>query len=184
VKIRALLLLVMLWPSLVMAGGILDSGVRRAGNGYALFVDADIQAPPDQVYRAITDYENLAVINPSIVSSVLLGRSDGIDRVRTRIQVCILVFCKHVIQVQDLRYPDRNTIEATMVPGAGDFQSGQARWTLGATETGTRLHFAETFVPAFWVPPVIGPWLIQHKLVEEVEVTMRHIEQQQDRPPS
>jgi hypothetical protein len=33
-------------------------------------------------------------------------------------------------------------------------------------------------VPDFWVPPLIGTWMIEDKLVEEVELTARHIEQQ------
>jgi Polyketide cyclase / dehydrase and lipid transport len=181
---RALCVLVVLWPALATAGRILDSGVQRSGDGYALFVDADIQAPPDRVHHALTDYENLAAINPSFVSSELLGRHNGTDRVRTVLRVCILVFCKNVVQVQDLHYPDRNTIEASMVPAAGNFRSGVARWSLHLNEGGTRLHFTETFVPAFWVPPVIGPWLIRRKLVEQVEVTMRHIERQPGRPSS
>lgn len=175
--LRALLVL-LLWPSLLAAGEIVASGVERNGNRFVLFVDAHIQAPPQQVYRTITDYENLAAINPSFESSVVLGRSDGVDRVRTRIRVCILVFCKQVVQVQEMRYPDPDTIEATMVPGAGDFHSGTARWSLSEIEGGTRLYFTETFEPSFWVPPVIGPWLIRSKLVEEVEITMQHIEQQ------
>jgi hypothetical protein len=166
-----------LLPVLVQAGSITDSGVQRDGNHYRLFVDAVIHAPPAQVYRTITDYEHLAAINPSFVSSVVLGRHDGADRVRTRVRICILVFCKHVIQVQDMRYPDGNSIEATMVPGAGDFISGAARWDVSAIPGGTRLQFRESFEPAFWVPPVIGSWLIRRKLVEEVEVTTRHIEQ-------
>jgi hypothetical protein len=168
----------MLWPSLLVAGEIVGSGVQREGNRYVLYVEARIEAPPELVYRTITDYENLAVINPSFVSSTVLGSHDGVDRVRTKVRVCILVFCKRVVQVQDMRYPDRHTIEATMVPDAGDFHSGVARWSLSEIEEGTRLYFSETFEPAFWVPPVIGPWLIRSKLVEEVEVTMHHIEQQ------
>jgi hypothetical protein len=45
------------------------------------------------------------------------------------------------------------------------------------------LQFTDTFEPDFWVPPVIGPWLIQRKLVRELTETMAYIEQQNvDRP--
>ena len=43
----------------------------------------------------------------------------------------------------------------------------------------TELQFTETFEPDFWVPPVIGPWLIQRKLVSEVAETVMYIEAQQ-----
>jgi hypothetical protein len=83
-----------------------------------------------------------------------------------------------VVQVQDVRMPDAHTIEASMVKGEGDFRSGEARWVLQEHEGATRLHFSHVFEPDFWVPPLIGPWMIEDKLVEEIEVTGRHIEQQ------
>jgi hypothetical protein len=32
-------------------------------------------------------------------------------------------------------------------------------------------------VPAFWIPPVIGPWLIKKKMMEEGRVTIERIEE-------
>lgn len=173
---RLVLLLVLLWSSVAAGGSILASGVQHEDDRYQLFVTAHIEAPPQQVWRSITDYTRLAVINPAFESSAVLRQDADSARVRTRIRVCILVFCKSVVQVQDLSYPRPLDIKATMVPGAGDFRAGVAHWSLLPSGSGTRLQFHEWFVPDFWVPPVIGPWLIRHKLVQEVEVTMAHIE--------
>ncbi len=168
--------LVLLWPSVAAAGTIVASGVQHAGDRYTLFVTAHIEAPPRTVWRTITDYPRLAAINPAFETSEVLRQDAKSARVRTRIRVCILVFCKSVVQVQDLHYPQPLDIEATMVPGAGDFRAGMATWALSPAGSGTRLQFREWFVPDFWVPPLIGPWLIRRKLVQEVEVTMAHIE--------
>jgi hypothetical protein len=155
--------------------------VTHAGGRYELEIRARIDAPREVVRRAITDYANLAAINPDIEVSELLGTTEaGVSTVRTVIQVCILVFCKQVEQLQRVTQPDAQTIEAEVIPEGSDFRSGFARWRLASpTEMTTELQFTETFEPDFWVPPVIGPWLIQRKLVREVAETVMHIEAQQ-----
>jgi len=173
-------------PAGAAAGDILESSVTHADGRYDLAIRARIDAPSDAVYRAITDYSNLAAINPDIeVSELLETNAAGVYSVRTVINVCILVFCKQVEQLQHVTHMDADTIEAVIVPEGSDFRSGFARWQLSSpTAATTELQFAETFEPDFWVPPVIGPWLIQRKLVREVTETAAYIEARQgaDRP--
>jgi hypothetical protein len=175
---RNLLLVLLLSPPLASAADITASGITQENNTYTLHVDAHIDAPLSMVRATITDFASLATINPSIEESRVLIQTPERQRVRTVVNVCILIFCKRVVQVQDVSILGDETIEATMVPGAGDFRSGLARWTLQAAAGGTRLHFFVVMEPDFWVPPLIGPWMIEDKLVEEVEVTARYIEQQ------
>ena len=167
----------LLFPCVLLAGEILDSSVTHDGTVYRLSISARVDAPLAVVYRSITDFSNLAAINPSIEESQVIA-SQGADRQRVRsvIRVCILVFCKRVEQVQDVTLVDQRTVVATMVPGAGDFRAGSARWELTAADTGTGLHFTEVFEPDFWVPPLIGPWLIEKQLVREVAETVMYIE--------
>jgi len=165
------------FPCLLLAGEILTSSVTHEGAVYRLSINARVDAPLAIVYQSITDFTNLSAINPSIEESQVL-QSRGADqrRVRSVIRVCILVFCKRVEQVQDVTLLDGRTVVAMMVPGAGDFRAGLARWELTTVGTATDLHFTEVFEPDFWVPPVIGPWLIEKKLVREVAETTIYIE--------
>ena len=166
----------LLLPCLTQAGTIQDSSVSREGDSYSLSVTALIEAPPAQVYRSITDFSNLPAINPSIEESAVLESQGHRHRVHSVIRVCILVFCKRVEQVQDVTLVDSRTIVAVMVPGAGDFRTGEARWKLTTDGVATELLFTETFEPDFWVPPVIGTWLIERELVREVAETALYIE--------
>jgi hypothetical protein len=179
--VPGLLAVLLLMPACAAAGEILEARVTHTDGRYDLAIRARIDAPSDAVYRAITDYSNLAAINPDIEVSELLGTTlAGVSRVRTVINVCILVFCKRVEQLQHVTYPDAGTIEAVIVPEGSDFRSGFARWRLSSPATATtEMQFVETFEPDFWVPPVIGPWLIQRKLVREVAETTAYIEAQQ-----
>jgi hypothetical protein len=179
--VPGLLAALLLMPASVAAGDVLEASVTHNDGRYDLAIRARIDAPSDMVYGAITDFSNLAAINPDIeVSELLEANPDGVSTVRTVIRVCILVFCKQVEQLQHVTHPDADTIEAVIIPEGSDFRSGFARWQLSSpTAATTELQFVETFEPDFWVPPVIGPWLIQRKLVREVTETTAHIEAQQ-----
>lgn len=168
----------LLLPAPSLAGTILASSVSHEGPRYNLSVTARIDAPFDTVYQSITDFDHLAAINPAIEESQLLAtpRPDT-WRVRSVIRVCILVFCKRVVQVQDVTVlAGGHDIEAVILPESSDFRSGIARWQLTASDASTELLFTNSFEPDFWVPPVIGPWLIKRKLVWEVAETAMYIE--------
>ena len=172
-------LIVVLWlmPATSLAGDILASSVVHEGDSYSLSVTARIDAPIDHVYQSITDFDNLAAINPAIEESQLLAvPSEDSRLVRSVIKVCILMFCKHVKQVQDVTMKEAYTIEAVVLPERSDFRSGFARWQLTTRGTSTDLLFTNTFEPDFWVPPVIGPWLIKRKFTREVAETAMNIE--------
>jgi len=176
-RLRGLCVSLLLFPYALSAGEILDSKVTHDGVVYRLSITARVDAPLAVVYQSLTDFTNLSAINPAIEESQVLASEDPRrQRVRSVIRVCILVFCKRVEQVQDVNLIDSRTLEATMVPGAGDFHGGLARWEFTPDGDGTVLHFTEVFEPDFWVPPVIGPWLIEKKLVNEVAETAMYIE--------
>ena len=177
------LIAVLLLPSAALAGEILASSVNHEGTVYSLSVTARIDAPLDTVYRSITDFDNLAAINPAIEESQLLA-TPALDmrRVRSVIRVCILMFCKRVEQVQDVTLMEGYAIKAVIVPQGGDFRSGVAHWQLTASGAATEMLFTNTFEPDFWVPPVIGPWLIKRKLTREVAETAMYIEVREHEP--
>jgi hypothetical protein len=168
---------VLLAPLHAVAGKILDSSVTRNDRFYQTSIDVRFDAPLAVVYRTITDYDNLAAINPSIEESRVL-RVIGPQRYRVHsvIKICILVFCKRVNQVQDVVQKGTGSIEAVTFPADSDFRSGIARWKFSAAGLATNLHFTQEFEPDFWVPPVIGTWLIQRALRREVNETMMNVE--------
>lgn len=180
---RLLAALLLLLPPAAHAGEILDSSVNHEGFIYNLSVKARIDAPLDTVYRSITDFDNLAAINPAIEESQLLATPTAdTRRVRSVIRVCILMFCKRVEQLQEVTLLDDYAIEAVVLPQGGDFRSGVAHWQLTASGAATEMLFTNTFEPDFWVPPVIGPWLIKRKLVREVAETAMYLEAGADGP--
>jgi hypothetical protein len=179
--LRCLIAALLLMPATLPAGEILASSVIHKEGRYTMSVTVRIDAPIDRVYRSITDFDNLSAINPAIVESRLLAKpTANTRRVYSVIRVCILLYCKRVEQVQDVTLLNGYLIEAVLVPRYSDFRSGFARWQLTDDGPSTELLFSNCFEPDFWVPPLIGPWLIERKLVREVTEMAMYIEAQPD----
>ena len=129
-------------------------------------------------FRAATDYERLAEFNPAVRQSTRLGsRTSPEGRLRSGVRLCVAFFCKTVRQV--MHYAERApaALDMQVVPGEGDFKSGEIAWRFDALDaTHTRLLFKARIEPDFWVPPVIGDFLIARKLRQQAEITGRSIE--------
>lgn len=140
--------------------------VRRDQDRYRVTVDAHIDASPDQVLALIRDFDHLTRLHTSVVESTTLSRQDNQARVFVRMQGCILFFCRIVTQMLDFRSdPGGRHMVATMDPTESDFQYGRMRWELqAAARRTTRLRYQADLVPDFWVPPLIGPWVIKRRL--------------------
>ena len=164
-------------PLLGQAGGVLDASVSHDEDVYTLSVEARIEAPVEVVYRLITDYDHLHDINPAIQESrVLRTYSPAKHRIRTVTRVCVLFYCRDVAQTQDMVQSHGFVIVADILPQDSDFQRGQGRWRLTAEGNATLLRFHAEIVPAFFMPPLIGPWLIRREMVNQMTEIVRLIE--------
>ncbi len=167
----------MLFAGAARAAGVVDLRVERHGDRYRLAMRMNLEMPARELRAIITDYAHLARLNPAIVESKVLARKDGVTRVRTVVRGCIAFFCFDVHQVQDVRARADGEIVAVTVPALSDFRYGLARWRIvprGAHAC--RLDLEAVIVPSFWVPPIIGPWLIRHKMRDEALRTAATLE--------
>lgn len=174
---RGALLGFLLIPFVAGAGEIIKSSVVVVSDVYSVDVLVRIEAPLDVVYNAITDYDHLTEINPSIVESYIV-ETQGVDRYRvyTRIKLCVLFFCKQIRQVQDMVEYGNALVKATLLPELSDFESGSASWGLVVADDATFMQFSAAVDPSFWVPPLIGTWLFEREMVRQVLETARYME--------
>jgi len=177
--VRAVLSVLLLIPLLAAAGEVVESSVVLDADVYSIDVLVRIEAPLEVVHRAITDYGRLTEINPSIVESLVLEEL-GKDRYRvyTRIELCVMFFCKQFIQVQDVVEQGKTLVKATILPERSDFESGSASWDLVVADGVTYMEFSAKVDPEFWVPPLIGTWLVEREMIRQVLATASYIEKQ------
>ncbi len=103
-------------------------------------------------------------------------------RLFVTVHACVLIFCKTMRQEQLVtvtRKAHGGLISAQLVPHGGDFRGGQASWRVHPCTTVNAPSCLEVRIelqPAFWVPPLIGPWILQRKLYTEARRSSRGIE--------
>lgn len=155
--------------------------VDHQGDRYRVSMRVTLDAPSPAAYAVFADPTRLRQVNPAIREvEVMEERGPNLRRIRTRVRACVALFCRQLGQVQDMRYQptgDGGRIEAQVLPGLSDFRHGQATWVFRGCEVDrTCLSFEAELEPAFWIPPLLGPWLIERKLREEAIETSRGLE--------
>ena len=179
------ILLTALAPGVAAAAQVHSLTVTHHGNGFSIVFDGVVEAPPPRVYALLADYARLGRLNPVITAMHVEAAPNGRgERVRSVIRSCVLLFCKEIVQVEDVTEPDANTIVAHIVPGAGDFESGWCFWRVSGEGPHTRLHYEATRVARFWIPPLIGPWAIRRTMREQFEsgiATLERLAKEADR---
>ncbi|WP_348673639.1 SRPBCC family protein [uncultured Abyssibacter sp.] len=140
-----------------------------------------LDATAADAYAVLTDFANLTEINPAVQRASVRSQEGPTEAVlETEVQVCVLWFCKQLQQVQDMQWqPLENgggTLMADVRPDESNLRYGHAQWRIWTCESRSCLSFVAEIEPDFWVPPLIGPWVIKRKLEQEALQTSEGIE--------
>ncbi len=136
--------------------------LSRDKDRYKVQIHTVVAAPLDRVRGVLTDYAHLERLHKSIQESKVLPTADGHPRVRLKTSTCVLFFCVDLKQTLDYHALPNGTLVATVDPAVSDFRYGRMTWTLTAHgPERTSLTYEAEVEPAFWVPPLIGPWVLR-----------------------
>jgi len=143
--------------------------VSRDGDGYQVKALIYLAAPPQAVFAVLTDYEHFTRISGSIVESRRVQQLDAADAlVYTDTRFCALFFCRHVKEMQKVTQNPPGDISSVVLPERSDnVKSGSAALHLQAEGQGTLLDWSIRLEPGFWVPPLLGPLLVERSLKSE-----------------
>jgi len=161
----------------VAAMDILSLETDRIGQRYTVKAVMRIDGDVERVFALLTDYPNWPQLNPAIITSEVVSRSGARVRVRSLTRPCALMFCIDIKQVQQIEISAAKTITAQTLPEFGNLRAGFVRWRLSPDRTSTILRLDAEFIPDFWIPPFVGPWLIDRSLRNEILVSAKRLEQ-------
>lgn len=169
------LVIAALIPLAAHPGELRHAGLLHRGGVYIVHVDADLDADSDKVDAILTDYERLERISTVLDEATLTSTKPL--RLLLRAHTCILFYCFHVKAVGDVVEHGPALITATIIPGESDFRHGALTCQVQGRRTGaSRVHLSGTVEPTFWIPPLIGPYILQRKLVREAGAVIERIE--------
>lgn len=137
----------------------------KDGEHYRVESDIYLEAPPEGVYRVLTDYEGF----PRLSSIFMEGRTlepvtGGRGLVFLHMKGCVLFFCRDVNLVERLEVVPETRIEVVVDPEKSDLDYGWATWEIAAEGGGSLVRYEMEMKPRFWIPPVIGPLIIKAAL--------------------
>lgn len=165
-------------PAQAASIGQLD--ITRVDARYRMQLTATLAAPARASYAVFQDFSNLPKINNAIEAVELLeAPTVDVRRLKTKVRVCVWLFCVRLNQVQDIRESvtdEVSSMDAIVLPALSNLRYGHARWQMRRCGDGTCLRFDAELEPDFWIPPGIGPWAIKRAMRREAVTTAAGIE--------
>ena len=148
----------------------------RSHETYRVSVEVVVDASPARVQRWLADYEGLHRLNSGILESDVLERQgdrEALVRIVTR--ACFAFFCTTTTQVQE--FVERHgRLHATILPERSDYKSGSVQWRFMPEGDRTRVHLDVELEPDFWIPPLLGIYLIKKGVRNQALETLQSIE--------
>jgi hypothetical protein len=175
----AIIVLTTTWLSAAAAATLRNVDVSRDHGRYHLVADTHLDAPPAAVYRVLLDFDHDRYSQISEIykeSSYLPPDSDGTPLVYTRVEGCLLMFCRSMRRVERLEVVTPRFIRSKAVPDRSDFKFAMSEWTLEPEAGGTKVTYTMDMEPDFWLPPFVGPWFLKRTLLRGAPVAIDRIE--------
>ena len=79
----------------------------------------------------------------------------------------MLFYCKSVERTGSVEHEPLRYIKATVDPEQSDFHLSNETWEFSPEGEGTLIKYQLEMRPKFWVPPVIGPYVLKKKMADD-----------------
>lgn len=141
--------------------------VTRKRGRYELYAKTFLAATPQEIYDVLLEYDDNAFQRISSVykeSRYMDPAEDGTPIIYTRMEGCMLFYCKSMRRVERLEAVEPASIRTYTLPERSDFSYSRSEWLFEPARDGTYMTYILIMEPDFWVPPIIGPWLVKRVL--------------------
>lgn len=165
-----------LYCTVLKAGEVLELALSKSQGVYQLELEMVLDATSEDVRRVLTDYVHIYRINPSISeSSIMTSPDSSTVRVRTLVNNCVLFICREIRRVEDVREFGDGTIYSVVVPQFSNV-AGSAVWQIRPLGARTEIRYTLVMKLGFYVPPLIGSYIVKQKLEKETLISLNNIE--------
>lgn len=162
---------------IVSSASLMKSSIEYKDKKFLYSFEAQINARHDRVLDKLYNFGQWDRLNDNISKSKVLETlpDNKIKRLLTLTQ-CIFTFCFNLKFVEIVTL-SKDRLEMNIVAGEGNFSAGRAIWETaseGAYKTLIRVN--ATLIPDFWIPPVIGPLVLEKVFLKQIKKTIETIE--------
>src|SRR5262245_36317182 len=166
-----------LWVSFPISAA--EVVVQAARNGDLLLIDAtaDFQGTVAQAWNVLTDYERLQEFIPNLRSSRVIERTKGTVMVEQKGEARLLIFSYPIeVRLAINEFPPGKVVSRAV---AGNFREMSSVYTLEGKQGRVRLHYSGRMTPDFFVPPLVGTWILRRHVYETFGALVDEIVRQQ-----
>ena len=161
----ALALVLLMCSSLAQPAELRDILIERNDDYYRLNSKAWFDASPESLYDVLSNYDLFIKFTSAIAESRNVEPDEkGRPQFFSRMEGCVLVWCKSFVRNGYLVLSPVKEIIAITNPKTSDFKLSRESWKLIPENGGTLLVYEFHMIPDFWVPPVLGPFYIKRAL--------------------
>ena len=152
----------------LQAAELIDIKVERDGDRYILESNIRFTVDQQSLYAVIIDYDRFEEMSSIFIDTYNLEPGpDGKPRFYTLMEGCVVIFCKQFERYGYLETTPYDEVIAKIDPDTSDFRYSWERWQFTPEPEGTVLmRYQFEMEPGFWVPPIIGPYMIRRTLRE------------------
>lgn len=171
--------LALLWilPVASQGADLRDIEVDFDGDAYTVHSAVWFAAGQQAVFEVFSDWGLSTEFSSAIVESRNLDPEEyGTHGYYVRNRGCILFFCRSVVRVGAVERQPFDLLTAVADPEESDFAVSDERWTFEPENGGTLVRYHLRLKPDFWVPPLIGPYIIKRKLRDDGGEALDRIE--------
>lgn len=153
------------WIGDVSAAELRFIEVDREDGVYSLRSVTWLDTTPEDLYAVLTDYDHFRLFTSAISESKNLDAdAEGRPEFYTRMEGCVLFWCRSFVRIGHLELEPTSEIVAITDAERSDFKLANERWQLRAEDGGTLMIYEFKMIPDFWVPPVVGPYYMKRAL--------------------
>ena len=152
--------------SVAHAQGI-DVQVARRGQWVVVDVRATVKARPSYAWDVLTDYDHMAEFVTVLTSSAVIGRTGHLLEVAQTGQVTKAFMHFAFSTVRAVELTPMREIRSHLI--RGDFKAYEFTTRIIDQGSGTLLVHHGEYVPNVWVPPVVGPAMIESETRQQYE---------------
>ena len=162
---RIVAVLLLLQGLTAVAAELRDVVVKKEGDRYHLTSTTYFEATQSQLYNTLIDFDKYPLFSSAFVEAENREPDEqGRPQFYTRMEGCAMLFCKTYIRVGYLELQPKFDIVAMVDPEESNFAYSRERWQLIPEGEGTLMIYDFEMEPGFWVPPIIGPYVIKRAL--------------------
>lgn len=141
--------------------------VTRNDGRYELHADTFLDAAPADIYGVLLEYEDDKFQRISSVykeSRYLDPAPDGTPIVYTLMEGCIMFFCMRMRRTERLEKEEFRYIRTETIPEESNFKYSHSEWIFAPVDGGTQMQYTMVMEPDFFVPPIVGPFILKRIL--------------------